>query len=216
MSKSGTITYTIEPTELTRSVGLVGVSAAEATIEVLNPADAVLVTRTRYLADYSEMVDALAMVTIEPRKVENAIFEDIICQPGNRIEITIGDGAGTVEISEIIIGNTITVGDVVFGATIGIDDFSAETTDGYGNVSITRRGYRDVTKFPVVVKTGDVKRLRRKLAGLRAKFALFYHTADDTDYGTTVFGRYESLEMILSGPTISDLELIVKGATYDA
>lgn len=215
ISQAGTITYMIEPTELTRAVALVGVVALEATVEVKNSGGTVLVSRTQNLADYSEMVDALAMVTIAPGRREVAIFEDVICQPGNKIEITIGDGSGVAEVSEVIIGDTLDVGITLVGAGIGIHDFSKFDEDQFGNVSITQRGYRDTTTFPVSVKTGDVGRLRRRLAGIRARLALYYFTAQGVDYGTTVFGRYEALEMLISGPNNSDLELRIEGTTYN-
>jgi len=57
--------------------------------------------------------------------------------------------------------------------------------------------------------------LRRSLAKLRAKFALYFFTAEESDYGTTVYGRYENLSTVISSPSISDMNLKILGATYE-
>jgi hypothetical protein len=208
---TGDIRYIIQPLTLTRSVALVGVSAATARCRILAPNDTVLLDVTQQLADYSEIIDALTMVTVEPSQKEVAVFEDVICTPGNRVNVTIGDGTGEVSVSEVLVGDTLNIGVAKFGTEIGIQDFSQFDEDQFGNVSITKRGYRDRTTFQVAVQTLSLERLRRKLASLRATFALYYHTADGEAYGTTVYGRYKSLDMNVSGPNVSDLDLEVEG-----
>lgn len=215
-SKAGQISITVQPNTLVRAVALVGASAVSATVRVKDLDGNVLVERTEMLADYSDMVDAIAMVTIPPEYRDLVIIEDIICTSGNLVEITIGDGSGTAAVSEIVLGDVLTIGEALYGAEIGIEDFSTFEHDLFGNVDITKRAYRDVTDFPIAVSTADISRLRRALAQLRAKFALYYFTTDSNDYGTTVFGRYEALSAVISGPITSDMNLKILGATYDA
>jgi hypothetical protein len=204
ISKTGDITYSIAPTTLVRAVALIGVAAAEATIAVENSGGTVINTQTKTLIDFAEIVDPLTMVTIEPGFQETAIFEGVDCQPGNTVEVTIGDGSGTSQISEIVMGDTITIGTAVFFRE-----------DAFGNVDIVKRGFRDKTIFDVAVVTEDIRRIRRKLSSLRAQFAVYYMTTGEQDFGTTVYGRYDKLELLISGPTISDMELRILGATYD-
>jgi hypothetical protein len=215
VSKTGNITYTIAPTTLVRAVALIGVSAAAATIAVKNSGGTVVNTQTKTLIDFSEIVDPLTMVTIEPGFQESAIFEGVNCQPGNTVEVTIGNGFGTSGISEIVLGDTITIGTATLGSSIGIDDYSQFTEDPFGNVSIVKRGFRDKTSFDVAVVTQDIRRIRRKLSSLRAEFAVYYITTEGQDFGTTVYGRYDKLELLISSPVISDMELRILGATYD-
>lgn len=215
-SKAGAIEFTVQPDTLVRAVALVGASAASATVRVKDPNGVTLVERVKDLADYSAMIDAITMVTVAPDFRNVVVFEDIICTPGNLVEIVIGDGAGTAEISEVVLGDVLTIGTALYGAEVGIEDFSTFEEDRFGGVDITKRAYRDWTEFPIAVSTADIGRLRRTLASIRAKFALYYFTADGNDYGTTVYGRYESLSTVISGPITSDMSLKILGATYDA
>lgn len=207
----GTISYVIAPSALVRGVGLVRVSAAVATVRVLDASDVELVSQTKYLTDYSEMIDALAMVTMPPRQQDMAIFEDVICQPGHKIEITIGDGTGSVEVSEIVVGDTISVGTALMGAEVGIDDWSVSERDAFGNFSIVERAYSDRTTFPIAVQTRDIPRIKRRLAALRAKLALYFFSASGNDLGTTVYGKYAHFRILISGPNVSDAEIEVEG-----
>jgi hypothetical protein len=215
VSKTGDITYSIAPTTLIRAVALIGVSAAEATIAVENSGGTVINTQTKTLIDFEEIIDPLTMVTIEPGFQETAIFEDVNCQPGNTVEVTIGNGSGTSQISEIVMGDTITIGTAVFGSGIGIDDYSDFNEDAFGNVSIVKKAFRDKTNFDVSVVTEDIRRIRRKLSSLRAEFSVYYMTTGEQDFGTTVYGRYDKLELLISGPSLSDMELRILGATYN-
>jgi len=215
VTKTGNIVYSIAPETLVRAVGLIGISAARATVAVVNPSDVTIATQTKVLNDFSEIVDPFTMVTVEPGFQETAIFENVNCQPGNTVLITIGDGSGTSTISEIVLGDTVTIGTAIFGSGIGIDDYSSFNEDQFGNITIVPRGYRDKTTFDIAVQTDAIRRIRRKLAGLRARLAVYYISDDDQDFGTTVYGRYDKLEMLISGPNISDMELRILGATYD-
>ena len=213
--KAGTIEFTVEAQSLIRAVALVGASAFSARVRVKSPVGDTLVEVEKQLADYSGMIDAITMVTVTPAYRDVVIFEDIICTPGNRVEITIGDGTGIAGVSEVLLGDVVQIGTALFGAEVGIEDFSTFEQDHFGNVDITKRAYRDVTEFPIAVNTSDVSRLRRSLAKLRAKFALYFFTAEESDYGTTVYGRYENLSTVISSPSISDMNLKILGATYE-
>lgn len=216
ITNSGTIQYLIAPYTLVRGVGLVGAEALYATVRVKTAGGTVLASQTVYLADYSEMVDAISMVTVEPGYREKVPFEDIVCTPGNRVEITIGDGTGSPKVSEITMGDVITIATPLSGAEIGIDDYSDFTEDAWGGVTITEKGYRDYTDLPLYVDSGYVSRLRRRLAGLRAKMAFYYITDGTDDFGTTVYGRYDKLSMIVNGPQHSEMSLRILGVAYAA
>jgi hypothetical protein len=211
VEQAGTISYTIAPQQLVRGVALIGVSALVATVKVLDGSDVVMATETMYLADYSEMVDALAMVLVEPKQKEIAVFEKVICQPGHKLEITIGNGSGQVGVREIVIGDSFTVGISQFGAEVGIDDYSDSSRDDYGNLTIVQRGYSDTVRIPVAVRTDDVARVKRRLTALRARYALYYFTADGNDFGTTIYGKFKSLKLNLSGPQYSEYDVEIEG-----
>ncbi len=214
VENNGTITYLIEPGSLVRGIGLVGVSATEATVRVRDSSGTVLIFQTQNLADYSELIDAITMATVAPKFQNTAVFEDIICTAGNRIEVVIGDGTGSVKVSEIVLGDILKIGEPLYGAEVGIDDFSVYDTDQFGNVDIVERGYRDIVEFPVIVRNSNIARLKSEMTEIRARMAFFYIDTDGTDYGTKIYGRYESLRQIISGPTISDMTIRILGATY--
>lgn len=213
VSNAGTIEYLIEPTTLVRAVGLVGVSAATATVRVRNPGGDILAEETKSLIDYSELIDALTMVLVQPGQSDLVVFEGAICAPGNRIEVVIGDGAGTPQVSEIVIGDVLSVGTAVFGVEDGIQDFSDFIEDDWGNVDIVEKGYRDVTQFPIKVQTGSRRRIKRRLTPYRAKMIMAYTDPDNED-GLNIYGRYERLDTVIDGPILSDMNLRFLGATY--
>lgn len=215
ITRSGTIEYLLEPAGLVRAVALVCVSASQATVRVRDSGGAILAEETKFLADYSEMIDALTMVLTEPGVRDMVVFEGAICAPGNRIEVVIGNGTGSPSVSEIVIGDALTIGTAVFGVEDSINDFSEFIEDEFGNVDIVERGYRDVKDFPVKVDVADRSRVMRKLTPFRAKM-IFVYTDPDNENGLNIYGRFERLMTIIPDPVRADMNLRLLGATYAA
>lgn len=215
VTKAGTIEFLIAPASLVRAVALVGVSASQATVRVRDSDGTILAEETKFLADYSEMIDALTMVLTEPGVKDMVVFEGAICAPGNRVEVVIGNGSGSPSISEIVVGDTLSIGTAIYGVGDGIDDFSDFLEDEWGNVDIVEKGYRDVKDFPVKVDVNDRPRVMRKLKPFRAKM-IFVYTDPENDNGLNIYGRYERLNTIIPDPALADMNLRLLGATYAA
>lgn len=211
ITNPGTIRYLLQPDQLVRGVGLINVSAVKARVRVLDPDDNELSTVTKYLADYSAMVDSIAMVTVPPGEVSTAIFEDVICAPGNRIEIVIGDGTGSPSVSEIVVGDVLKIGRAQYGANTGILDWSRQERDAFGNQFIAERGWSDYAEVPILIPVDQVPRIKRELAKLRARYSLYFARAEGNDLGLTVYGTYRNLRIVTSDPTYADCNLELEG-----
>lgn len=216
VSNSGAITYSIVPATRVTGAGFLGLTAAEVRVQVYdNSSPAVeIFDQTRSLVDTTPVVDWYSFFTWDAEEYDTeAIFDGIPAYAGYQIDITIGDGAGTAAVGQIILGNVITLGAALDGTTVGIRDFSVKDRDIYGNAVITERAFADETTFNFMLPTGDARRVKRILAAQRAAPALYYADAETPQFGATVFGFYQDFDIPLSASGTSFANLTIEGLT---
>lgn len=127
--------------------------------------------------------------------------------------ITITLTGTTVSLGVCAVGLSTELGDTECGATAGITDYSLKTTDAFGNTTLTQRSYAKRTSAKLWLRKGDVNRVHRKLADLRATPCVWVGVEDDALEPLTVFGFYKDFQLEVAYPTAALCSLEIEGMT---
>lgn len=205
---AGGVEYVIEPATLVRGVALFGVEGAEVTVEVRDTAGQLVDDRTVSMVDATDIIDWFTFFTTQPAFRTEAILDDLPGYAG--YQITIG---GPVRVGEIVLGDAVRLGSALIGSSIGIQDFSLKDRDDFGNAIILERAFADEVDFLFAVPVRDVGRVKRVLAGLRARPAVYYAGADLTEFGATIYGFFRDFDIPLQSAGVSRVRLEIEGLT---
>lgn len=209
---TGLLSYRVTVPKLVNAVALLRLSAFKVRVQVVGTDGSFTYDRTRELGDFSEIVDALTMVTVEPIGADFAAFEDFAALPGQDVIISIGAAGLLSEVGEVLIGQAKVIGTTLSDTGIGLDDYSRKDRDEFGNVSIVPRTFSDTTDFRVALPTQNAKRIRKLFASLRAKPALYYDDVED-QFGTAVYGFFKDFDLPLESQGISFANIDIEGLT---
>jgi len=127
--------------------------------------------------------------------------------------ITITLTGTTVSLGVCAVGLLTDLGGTQYGATAGITDYSLKTTDAFGNTTLTQRSYAKRTTAKLWLGKGDVNRVHRKLADLRATPCVWVGVEDDALDPLTVFGFYKDFQVEVAYPTVALCSLEIEGMT---
>lgn len=127
--------------------------------------------------------------------------------------VTVDLTGTTVSMGLLSVGLQSDLGEAEHGATAGITDYSLKTIDAFGNTTLTRRSYAKRTNLRLWLDKGDVNRVHRKLADLRATPCVWVG-ADDADLDPlTVYGFYKDFQLEIAYPTAALCSLEIEGMT---
>jgi len=149
-------------------------------------------------------------VVIDPTKTVNGrlgilTLSDLPLLSSSTINVIIDNGSNVAECGQLIIGASQQIGDAQYGAQVGIKDFSKKSTDQFGNVSITERGYADTAQYTVKINTADVYAVKQLLASLRAQSVLYIGADEHTEL--VIFGFLVSFNITVKNAKTSDCRL---------
>ena len=127
--------------------------------------------------------------------------------------VTVSLTGSTVSLGVLSVGLFTDLGGTQYGATAGITDYSLKTTDAFGNTPLTQRSYAKRTTCKLWLDKGDVNRVHRKLADLRATPCVWVGVEDDALDPLTVFGFYKDFQLEVAYPRAALCSLEIEGMT---
>ena len=209
-SKSGSIVVTLTPPAIASKLAMVRVQGASAMLEVI--VDSVVVsTQTVDLVDVGSS-DWWEYFYLPYSYSETVIFGAIPTYRTCQLRVTVAaESGGTAKIGSLVFGAGIDIGDTLYGARVGIKDYSTKETDAFGETVIVQRDYSDRMTLDVAVPTRRVEYVRNDLASMRATPTIF--VGEENQRATVTFGTFESFEIIIGSPAISDCSLTIEGLT---
>jgi hypothetical protein len=209
-SRSGTITYTLAPSETADGMAFFGLDASSVRVVVKDALAATVYDQTVEVVDRTEAVNWFAWL-LDPIAFDTEAM--IVGFPGfvgNKIEITITSG-GTAKVGQIVTGRVTALGSLIAGTAIGYIDFSRKERDDFGGAIIVQRDTADRTEFRFAFPTEDARRVKRVVQRLRAVPAVYFADVDPR-LGVTVFGFNQGIEVPLEvGMSFATME--VEGLT---
>lgn len=211
VTQSGSITYWLQPGRRVDAIAFFGVSAASIRIRVKDPVDGFIYDRTHGLVDNSAITDWWSYFFEPVIIVDHDVSEGIPAYTGTEINIALSS-SGITAVGQIVLGQSQVLGETLTETGIGLADFSVKDRDDFGNFVIVPRPYSDATKFHFSFPTGDARRIRKILAGLRATPAVYYAGDETGQFGTTVYGFFKDFWIPLTS-NVSFGNLEVEGLT---
>jgi len=206
-SMPGTVSVTIKPGTVVNSLALFNVQGKSVTITVDDPVEGRVYTRTVNLVDAA--VDNWYdwfFADIEVRT--SFVVLDMPAFGTANITVTINSGS-TAAVGALVIGKLVPIGTTTYGAKVGIDDYSRKERDKFGNLVVVEGAFSDTGDFPVVVDTDRVSSIKKMLIDIRAKPVVWI--GEETYEATIIYGFFKSLDLIYSGPEVSDCQLSIEG-----
>jgi len=209
--QAGEITYRLRPDRRVDAIAFFGVAAAAIRVTVTDPVDGVIHDQSHSLVDNSAVTDWWSYFVEPVIIVDHDVSAGIPAHTGTQIDITLTSD-GITEVGQIVLGQSQALGETLTETEIGFEDFSVKERDAWGNAVIVERAYSDTTKFRFSFPTGEARRIRKILAGLRAIPAVYYAGDETGQFGTTVYGFFQDFSIPLT-TTVSFGSLEVEGLT---
>lgn len=120
-------------------------------------------------------------------------------------------GAGTVKCGTLAAGTAYLVGDTQYGASASIIDYSRKDTSATGVTSLTKRKYSKRMSAPLVLDNGQINKVQRLLADLRATPCAWIGTDSAGYEPLIIFGFYRDFSIDVAYPTQSFCNLEIEG-----
>ncbi len=122
-------------------------------------------------------------------------------------------GAGTVKCGSLIVGTVYDLGGTRYGASAGIVDYSRKDTSATGVTTFVRRKFSKRMSAPLWLDSGQLNKVQRVLADLRATPCVWIGTDVPGYEPLTVFGFYRDFSLDIAYPTVSYCNLEIEGLT---
>jgi hypothetical protein len=162
-------------------------------------------------ADNRDIIDAYSYFFGGVAYRTESILQDVPIYTDYRVQIAFYCEGATPEVGEIAFGKNFNIGRLLSGGSAGIVDYSKKERDTFGNVDIIERAYSDSAEFVVQIPSNRVNLVKRTLAALRARPAVYHAGPDYIDFGQTIYGFYKDLNVEISGNTSSTVTLQIEG-----
>ena len=127
--------------------------------------------------------------------------------------VTVSLTGSTVSLGVLSVGLFTELGGTQYGATAGITDYSLKTTDAFGNTTLTQRSYAKRTTCKLWLDKGEVNRVHRKLADLRATPCVWVGVEDPELEPLTVYGFFKDFQIEVAYPQAALCSLEIEGMT---
>jgi len=197
-------------TGLIDSVSLNNIDAASVRIVQVDATVGTVYDQTTNLVSESGITDYWEYFFSPVERIANFAATDLLLYENATIYVTLMDIGGSAKCGACVLGLSIDMGEADYGLSLGIRDYSVNTEDAFGNISIVKRGYRDIMSLTVLIPNTSLATFKKLLAGLRSTPAVFI-SADAYGEATNVFGYYESWGKVIEYPNNSLLSISVKG-----
>ena len=208
----GPIEVEIEPGSVVNAVAFFGVEATSVTVEVDDPAEGIVYSRTEPMIDNSGVTDWFNYFFSPILRKEEVVFLDLPSYGSASVKAEIAAGeTGDVAVGEMVIGAQRDLGSTVLEFTAGIRDFSRKEQNDFGGFEILQRRFSRFAEFEVFMPKNRVPGLIRALADRRALPTVYIGNEDDPE--TIIYGYYTDQQVLRVAPGHSELSLTIEGLT---
>ncbi|MCA0920220.1 hypothetical protein [Pseudooceanicola nanhaiensis] len=215
VTKAGTVTYRVTVDSLVTGIAFFGLEASEIRVQVTDTGATETYDTTLSLVDDSEIVDWFSFFTTELDSYQTqALFVDLAAYVGYAIDLTIGDGIGTVEVGQIVLGRVVTLGTTLEDTTVGLTSFSTKEQDTFGNWTIVPRAKSDPVNYRFSMPATGAARTQRWLNSRRDAPTVYFASEDIIkNYGVMTYGLFQDYEIPLRKAGVSIVNLEIEGLT---
>lgn len=201
------MTFTIAP-GLVRGLALIDITGNSVTVE-MTAASEVVFSRTVELisgeAGISDWFSYFFSGFVQKRTV---IITDLPPYAEGQITVTV-DGGSVIGLGTVAVGSLFDLGGTRYGLQLGMLDYSIKTTDAFGATTLTERAFAKRMTVPIVIRSGDVDEVARRLQLIRATPVVWLGT---TRYDqSVVYGFFKDWSIDIAYDQISYGSLTIEG-----
>lgn len=120
-------------------------------------------------------------------------------------------GTGIVKCGQLTLGTFYNLGDTQYGASAGIIDYSRKDTSALGATTFVRRRFSKRMSASLMLDNGQLNKVQRVLADLRATPCAWIGTDAPGFEPLTLFGFYRDFSLDVAYPTTSLCTLEIEG-----
>jgi hypothetical protein len=205
-----TITYRFEPVGLCNSFAAFNVAGvSEVVITVNDAVEGLVYNKTVDMTDDTAVVDEYTWCFSPIIFRTQVILLDLPAYNNPRIDVSF-NGAASVAVGEIVIGNSLSLGQALYGTAVETLDYSVYETDDFGNRQIKRRRTADLTEFRVGVMKNRINYVRNVLKDLRGVNCVWVGEGVEDD-ATLVYGFGRGSRIPIETPTMNEMIITVQG-----
>lgn len=144
-------------------------------------------------------------------QLAEVVLDDLPPYANARYTVTVSATSGAVAVGHLSVGTAYTLGDTAYGATAGIIDYSRKETDAFGGTAFVRRRYSKRMRCPISLPNGQINKVQRVLADLRATPTVWVGSTDAAFAPLVMFGFYRDFSIDIAYPSTSQCSLEVEG-----
>ena len=195
-----------------QGLALLNLIGSEATIDIDDPIQGPLPTRTISLLDNSDVIDWFTYFFAPIVQLEDVIVSDLPIYSGAVVTVEI-TAPTDVKIGQLVLGVDKILGTSTTGGVLGIEDFSTKQKDEFGRTFILERAFANTVTFQFAFPIGRARNVRATLADLRAKPAVYYTKQSLVEYGANVYGFPTDFRINLETTQVAFASLEIEGLT---
>jgi hypothetical protein len=195
-----------------QGLALLNLIGSEATIDIDDPIQGPLPTRTISLLDNSDVLDWFTYFFAPIVQLQDVIVSDLPIYNNAVVTVEITAPAD-VKIGQLVLGVDKILGTSTTGSVLGIEDFSTKQKDEFGNTFILERAFANTVTFQFAFQIGRARNVRKTLADLRAKPAVYYTKQSLVEYGANVYGFPTDFRINLETTEVAFASLEIEGLT---
>lgn len=208
--QAGPLTVTLKPGYV-NSLALLNLVGTTLQVDILNGAAGPNVYSKTISLDGTTLADWYQYFFEPSVQLGDVVLTDL--PPYGDAHITIAiTGAGAVACGQCSLGTFYTLGDTEHGATAGIADYSRKDTTTAGATTLVKGKYSKRMSARLQLPTGQINKVQRVLADLRATPCAWVGGDDITTYAPlVVWGFYRDFSIDVAYPTLSYCNLEIEG-----
>lgn len=143
-------------------------------------------------------------------QIGELVLTDVPPYAATRLTVSLS-ATGSVAIGQLAFGTFYDLGDAEYGATAGIIDYSRKETDDFGVTTFVRRAYSKRMTARLMLDAGQMNKVQRVLADLRATPAVWIGADGETYLPLVTYGFYKDFTLDVAYPTKSYCSLEIEG-----
>lgn len=209
-SNTGTITFTLNPSQVVDSIVLLNVVAVSVRVVMTDPLEGIVYDNTVQLAGYGSISDYYTyfFASLGDNKTV-AAFLNMPQRPAATITVTVDAGTGVAQVGEVAYGLQKEIGRTTYGTSIGIKSYSRKEVDEFGNVTVVKRKNSKFAEYEIDIDNYMLAEVQRFFADIDSVPSVF--VGNPTMEELVVFGFYSDFRATISFPTVSKCTLRVEG-----
>lgn len=205
----GSMSYTLLPSKVVNTVGLINCHAKSARVRVTDPIDGLVYDKEKKFLGSLSKGDWYEYFFEEIVRSTEMVFDDLPAYGSAQVKVDIENALNMVRCGVITIGFKRTFGlGVSQGIGVSIQDYSRREINDFGDPEFVKRGYSKTASFTVPLHHYEVDVVQRLLASVRATPTLFI--GSKLYNATIIYGWYRDFDINIQYRFSSEVNIEVE------